>query len=65
MKRRWMLPLILAGSLIGCSDASDPVGVPAQIKSEAESRKAAEPEEPDSGVDKCQVYRVPPFCQVP
>ena len=62
MSRRILVVLVLV-VLAGCSDGADPTSVPAQSQAEAERKQAAD--EGAIGLDKCSIYRRPPFCQVP
>jgi hypothetical protein len=58
MLRRMFFTVIMA-VLAGCSEGSDPVGVPPQSKAEAE-KKSTEDEEPEpGGIEKCRIYRTP------
>jgi hypothetical protein len=63
MLRRIWVVLVLA-VLAGCSEGADPTGVPPQSQAEAERKQAADEGE-GVGVDKCSIYRRPPFCPVP
>ena len=62
MIRRTLL-LVSVALLVGCSDASNPLGV--APLTQPEEKPPAEDEAVPSGVDKCAVYRTREVCQLP